>query len=62
MTYRSGQQLRVTDSDDVVVIWDAAPGPGCYWAHVRATGELVRIRVRDVANAERPVVRILEPA
>ena len=55
---RPGQRVHVTETDEVAVIWDAAPGTGCYWAHLLPSRELVRIKVTYLKQAARPQVII----
>lgn len=58
--FHAGQRLTVTDTGEAVVIWDAAPGPGCYWAHRLPSNELVLIQVRQHRSDAHPEVIIKE--
>lgn len=57
---RPGQSVRLTEDGRRVTIWSAAPGPGCYWAHVEDQPRVALIRVTNKATAPQPVVVIVE--
>jgi hypothetical protein len=50
-----GQRVKLsTDSEHAgenVIIWSAAPGPGCYWAHL-PDHNVVHIQVRNRIDRE----------
>jgi hypothetical protein len=58
--YKAGQRLHVTGTGDLLIIWDAAPGIGNYWAHLLPGNELVKVHVQHRADALGPIVTIKE--
>lgn len=63
-SYRPGQQLRLTTDGRLVTVWSAAPGSGCYWAHVGEGADRtpmpVLVRITHPHTAVKPLVVLVE--